>query len=118
MTTSHIIKISANSFREFSSMIDTCDGNSEDDTWFGLWTALSNSTCTSKGYQSPRLATLNQEQVIKLRQWIGDHIYYLLNVTIGQLNDDRQYQEANAVRYTVKGLRSLDQKLNFDTPTD
>jgi hypothetical protein len=112
MSDQHIIKISNNCFREFHAMIDSCADNSEDDHWLRLWTQLSNSTRTSKGYRSPRLVELNNEQIIKLNKWITSQIDYLLNVTIGQCNDDREYKEANAVRYTVKGLKALNEKLS------
>ncbi len=122
MTTSHVIKISANCFREFHAMIDTCANDLEDETWFGLWTALDNATNTSKGYQTPKLATLNENQIIKLKQWVDDQAFYLQDVTIPQCNDDRDYAGANGCRYTIKGLRDLYRKLdaliNPDTPSE
>jgi hypothetical protein len=122
MTSSHVIKISANCFREFHAMIDTCANDLEDETWFGLWTALDNATNTSKGYQTPKLATLNENQIIKLKQWVNSQADYLLEVTVWQCNDDRDYKGANACRYTAKNLRLLEQKLaailNPDTPSD
>jgi hypothetical protein len=122
MTNSYVIKISANCYREFHAMIDHCSDNEEDEFHSGLWTALGNASHTSKGYQSPRLATLDKIQIEKLRKWIDSQIDYLLKVTVPQCNDDRDYKSANGCRYTAKGLRLLEQKLaallNPDTPSD
>lgn len=39
--------------------------------------------------------------------FLQTHIEFLSFVTIGDLNSDGQYKEANAVRYTIKGLTKL-----------
>lgn len=108
------LKITANNYREFHSMIDTCADNSEDDHWFGLWTAMSNAGRVNNSYNSARTVTLNSDQLRMFIHYLQTQIEYLTFVTIGDLNRDGAYKEANGVRYTIKGLTKLYQELTSE----
>ena len=106
------IKITANCYREFHSMIDTCADNQEDEHWRGLWTLMSNAGRVNNSYNSARTVTLNNDQLIMFIHFLQTHIEYLTFVTIGDMNRDGAYKEANAVRYTIKGLTKLYNQLD------
>jgi hypothetical protein len=102
--TTQTIQITKNVYLEFSSMIDTCAGIPQEDNEFnGLFTALDKSK-----FQNPYFyAELNEAQIKQLIHFAHKQIEYLFNITIPQLNDDQDYKEAGACRYTIKGLQKL-----------
>lgn len=101
------LKITANSYREFNSMIETCADNDEDNHWCGLWTALDNAGRVNNSYNSARTVVLDNDQLSMFIHFLQTHIEYLQFVTIGDMNRDGAYKEANGVRYTIKGLTKL-----------
>jgi hypothetical protein len=98
-----LIKITRNVFNEFSSMIDTCANIPEEDNEFdGLFTALDN--CNGNNHYA--YAELNQAQVKQLIHFSHKQIEHL-GWVIYELNNDQNYKEAGACRYTIKGLQKL-----------
>lgn len=98
------IKITHNCFNEFSSMIDTCANIPEEDNEFdGLFTVLDNAEVNGVYV----IADLNPTQLKFFIHFIEKQIQYLSFVVISQLNDDRDYAEANKCRYTIKALTKL-----------
>ena len=105
-----LIKITRNVYNEFSSMIDTCANIPEEDNEFdGLFTALDN----GNGDKRYVYAELNEAQIAQLIHFCHRQIEHL-GWVIYELNNDQNYKEAGACRYTIKGLQkliaSLDQK--------
>jgi hypothetical protein len=98
------IKISLNCYHEFSSMVDTCAHiPEEDDANYGLFTALDDATSDKRFVY----ADLNAEQVKMFIHFIEKQQEYIYDIVIPQLNDDRNYNEANKCRYTIKALGKL-----------
>lgn len=96
-------KITRNVYNEFSSMIQTCANIPEEDNEFdGLFTALDNSDFL-KGYH---IVELNEAQVKQLIHFSHKQIEHL-GWVIYELNNDQNYKEAGACRYTIKGLQKL-----------
>ena len=101
------IQISLNCYHEFSSMVDTCAHiPEEDDANFGLFTALDE----AHGDKRFKYADLNKEQLKTLAYFAQKQQEYIYNIVIPQLNDDRNYNEANKCRYTIKALAKLADK--------
>ena len=106
-----LIKITRNVFNEFSSMIDTCANIPEEDNEFdGLFTALDD----CNGNSRYAYVELNKAQIAQLIHFSHKQIEHL-GWVIYELNNDQNYKEAGACRYTIKGLQkliaSLDEKV-------
>ena len=101
------IRMTNKVYQEFAPLRESCANNSEDDHWDGLWTAMDNATPVHKGYRSPWIAQLTDQQLQRFMHALETQIEYVLFVQLDQALNDGDRKAANECHYMARQMKQL-----------